>query len=329
VADYWQENLREAAIEGLEFPVEGRSVSGGHEFGRHRYQGRPGQDTEPTGRAPLVIGLEIPLFADVDPGHYPILYTQLLAILTDDTIGGRVTYVDPVFGELPAQIVTFSVDESAGRRNGAIVKVTLEERSTDALNLTAPIVVARPGSRATAEGRRLDAALPSAGVFDEHLFSAFARGGYPLTGPELALPVGGVIAGLAAQTIGAFESAAMTVDYVRAQVDAMRARCDALLSLPQLAAAEAWEVRRSIVALCDAVERAGLDAVSRYGVEGSITLSASSTTAQSIAARVYGDPTRWPDVVAANGSIRNPLRIGRGEVRVFHPRRGSSAGLRA
>ena len=121
--------------------------------------------------------------------------------------------------------------------------MSLEERSTDALNLTAPIVVARPGSRATAEGRRLDAALPSAGVFDEHLFSAFARGGYPLTGPELALPVGGVIAGLAAQTIGAFESAAMTVDYVRAQVDAMRARCDALLSLPQLAAAEAWEVQ--------------------------------------------------------------------------------------
>ncbi len=328
MSDVWS-GLRLAAIEGVEFDPASRNVQGGHEFGRHRYQGRGGQDTEPTGRSPLVISLVIELFASVDPSHYPLKYNELANVFTDDELGGQVEYIDPVFGVLPMQISTFTLDENANRRDGGVITVVLEERSTEALDLTVPIVGSRPGPRAVAAGRDLDQSLPSAGVFDETLVRAFSSSGYPLSGAEYDYPLGSVMENVARAGVDRLTLGAVSVDFARGEVDTFRARIDALLSAPELQAAEAWEQRRTLVVLADALEQTAFEAVAKNGTESTFTPSPAGTTAQAVAVQVYGDARRWPDVVAADSRTRNPLRMGSttpGAVRVFTPRTQGTRG---
>lgn len=329
MADYWA-SLRSSAIDGIEFDPKSRAVSGGHEFGRHRYQGRRGQDTEPTGGLPLTITLVIELFnTPSEPDNYPIKYNNLVNVLTDAETGGQVEYVDHLFGVLPMQVSTFSLDEAAERRNGGVITVTLEERSTDSLDLTVPIIVSRPGPRAIAAGRDIDQSLPAAGVFDEHTVAAFTSSGYPLSGLEFDYPPGELLARFAGDTVAGLTQVSASVDSVRGAADRARARVDAMLALPEIQTAEAWDTRRTLVLLSDSIEQCALEALARNGVESTIDAPPTGTTAHAIAKAVYGDPSRWLDVAASDGQIRNPLRIGSttsGPLRVFVPKSRGARG---
>jgi prophage DNA circulation protein len=95
-----------------------------------------------------------------------------------------------------------------------------------------------------------------------------------------------------------------------------------MLSLPEMQAAEAWDVRRSLVVLADAIEQTALEVLAKGGAQATCAPPAGGTTAHAIAAKIYGDASRWQDVVSVNGQIRNPLRIGSttsGPLRVFVP----------
>ncbi len=322
MADFW-EGLSLAAINGVEFDIKGRVIQGGHAFGRHHYQGRRGQDTEPTGGSPLVITIVIELFqTPAQPENYPLKYNAIANVITDVGIGGQVEYIDPLFGLLAMQVSTFTLDEQAERRNGGVITITMEERSTDALDLTVPVVGARPGPRAIATGRELDAALPSAGVFDEHMISAFSTSGYPLSGAEAAYPLGSVMQNCARDSVTRMTNTAATIDYATGEVERFRARIDAMLSLPEMLVAEAWDARRALVVLADAIEQTALEVLAKGGAQATCAPPAGGTTAHAIAAKLYGDASRWQDVVSVNGQIRNPLRIGSttsGPLRVFVP----------
>lgn len=327
MTDYWADNLRLASIHGVEVDVSSRRISGGHAFGRHMYQGRAGQDTEPTGAQPLALALTIELDRAVDESNYPSRYMALLDVLQDTELGGRIDYIDPIFGPLPMQVVNWTATEQAGRRNGAVIELSIEQRVTDTLVLSAPLSAPRGGAGATAMARQVDLRMPSRGVYDDHIAIAFATSGYPLTGDEIDLPVGAVFAGIAQTTIARFETSLATVDIVRGEVAKFRARCAAMEATPQLQHPEAVEDRLRLIALADFVSQAGYEAIAKLGIEATYQPSGSVQTAHAIAGRVYGDPMRWLDVVASNGAIRNPLRITTtsGPLRVFVPRGRSAA----
>lgn len=318
------DDLREASIDGVEFPVSARRILGGHDVGRSRPVGYAGQRTEPLGALPITVSIDVPLYASVDPSHYPGVYLALVEVLRDNERGGAVRYVDPVLGPMSAQVVSWSIDEEAKLRDGATISITLEERTDDGIDLSTRSQIVERSSAATAASLaiELDVGLADLGVLDTDVSAAFARAGYPLSGSELSADDGALLAGVVDGYIETLSEAEATIDVVRGVVDEARARVESLLSIPSVMAAEAWGTRRSLVLLYDTIAETGREVIGRFGIEVERTVDGSERTAHEIAEESLGDSSRWGEIVAANSTIRNPLRIGVGESLAVYVRPG-------
>jgi prophage DNA circulation protein len=128
MADYWSETTLTASLGYVEFPIADRQVSIGRNFARNVYPYRRGQGVEDLGRKVYAFNLTVPLFRGVDESHYPDTYLRLLSIIEDDDLRGEVEYVDPEFGPLDVKIVDYSWRTEAGRRQGGVLTIQLEER---------------------------------------------------------------------------------------------------------------------------------------------------------------------------------------------------------
>lgn len=125
--DYDADNLLEASLNYVEFPIGERSVRTGRNFARYTYPYRSGQGVEDLGRKVYIFALTIPLFRGVSEEHYPDTYQRLIAIVEDDELRGEVEYVDPEFGPVQVKITDCDWQTVAGKRNGGVLTITLEE----------------------------------------------------------------------------------------------------------------------------------------------------------------------------------------------------------
>jgi prophage DNA circulation protein len=94
-----------------------------------KYPNRDGQRSEDLGREPYVFELEIPLFADIDPSHYPTMAEQLRAILDDPEDG--LEYRDHELGTMPVSIGPWTSDIDAKMRDGVVFRIQLTEDQVD------------------------------------------------------------------------------------------------------------------------------------------------------------------------------------------------------
>lgn len=301
MAEAW-DSLQEAALDGVAFPVERISRSGGRRVGRHVYPYRPGQDVEDMGREPLKWAITIPLFTGIDPALYPARFEQLRAILDDPDGQGDVEFTDPELGPVPAKVITHDWAMDAMRRNGGVLTINLEERSS------IPFIVRQvddnPDARTTAE---VEAEfLDDFGVVSEDdIVATWEANGAPLT--EFSFTAGELFVSMVDDFFDAIESARIAADEVAAMVDRYRKRISLVLQFDAYSEAENWSVVQSMGRLADSFSLAGERAaqgaprIMDYVVPAPISHF-------EIAVQLYGDVDRAPEIITRNPQAE-PLRI--------------------
>src|SRR5687768_3286370 len=128
----WEQQLHEASLGGVAFPVASRRITGGRAYAPRKYPHRDGQDVEDTGREPYTFELEVPLFADVDAAHYPDTYEALRLVVDDEADRGELEYVDVELGPVPVKVRQWNWSQTARERDGGVFSVVLEERTHEA-----------------------------------------------------------------------------------------------------------------------------------------------------------------------------------------------------
>lgn len=311
MAEAWDEILGEATLDGVAFPLESRSISGGRDAAALVFPYQPGQDFEDTGRRAHVFKLRIPLYADVDESHYPELYERLLGICVDEDTKAEVEYQDPVLGPFRVKVLAFDIDETAMERNGATLQLTLGEQSLSVRTFTLE-QRRSPAAEAEAAGEDLDDALEEQGVSDDEVSSAIDASGHPLSGDEKSATSGTRGASLARDFVEALSEGAQLADEIAARVDQVRARVDSILALPALRTPAGWAGYAAGLRLVDACSQLATDALSRavpiveHTVRGRVDV-------YTLAVQFYGDVSRAEELLAKNPQ-RNPLFIQPGTV---------------
>jgi hypothetical protein len=164
----WEEYLSAASLGGVELPVVRRRLSGGWDGAGKELPHVNGKEFEPTGLRAEDIEIQVPLFADMESDEplYPDRYELLVSVLKDDTTKGRLVWVDPVWGEMDVQVMSYSIDENSGERDGARVSIRMTqvgfELDTADLQLSVLARNDRGGARALAS--ELDIDLADAGI---------------------------------------------------------------------------------------------------------------------------------------------------------------------
>jgi hypothetical protein len=147
MADLWEEIMQDGSLGGIVLPIARRGFVLGRAGARVRLPYQPGQAVEDTGREPFTFKLQVELFADIDPDHYPGRYEELLELLTDEDRKGEVEYVDPMLGPFDVKVWQVDGDEVSESRNGVTLNLVLEEVSLTARGFT---VEQRPSPEAEA-----------------------------------------------------------------------------------------------------------------------------------------------------------------------------------
>ncbi|MEQ8886215.1 MAG: DNA circularization N-terminal domain-containing protein, partial [Sandaracinaceae bacterium] len=198
MADLWPDILHEASLGGITFPVARRRLRGGRAFASRQYPYRDGQTVEDTGREPYAFSLDVPLFASVDPSHYPDTADALRLLLEDGEDLGEVEYVDPFLGPLRVKLAGYDEDMDAQRRDGVTVRLDLEE--IDPVEGGLFRVLANPDAESEARSAAADAddALSGAGLSEEDVSAILDAAGVPREAgaADAAASEGGAVGGL-------------------------------------------------------------------------------------------------------------------------------------
>lgn len=295
------EDLNEARLGGVVFPVGSRSISGGRAFARRRYPFRDGQATEGTGREPYKFSLGVPLFADVDPEHYPSVYEQLRAQLDDPDVSGRMEYVDPELGPINVQVVDWTWKQTAEQRDGGLFDIDLEEVSFDDAVFSTRSIDDRGAASLAAE--LVDTTLEDVGISNADVSAALADAGVPVSDGEPLLDGAPTVSLLDGFT-DTLDDGALEADALASSVDTLRIRLGAIGDLPALGTIDGWPAIQALSRLTAAVSDIAAAALAStvpvvfYAVPDSMS-------AFEIAVALYGDGARGEEVMR-----RNPSRDG-------------------
>lgn len=299
MTDLWDETLQPASFAGIEFPVASRSLGGGRALARKRYPNRPGQSVEETGREPYTFELEIPLFADVEPEHYPNTFESLRYAFDDPDTGALAEYVDPELGPLQAQVDTWTWRTAAGARNGGVLTVKLEEVSHEDFVLTTSTRDAqRSAEDAAAE---IDERIGDLGISEEDLEQSFLAGGVPLSEDEKDKLSGELWSTQVTRFVESIEDGISTAEEMAARLDGMRRRIDILVNLPGMQAPAAAFAHHAAMRLGASLVEMGDELVSRAPpLVEHIILSEQSV--YEVASQLYGSPDRAAEILQRNPS---------------------------
>lgn len=298
----WEETLHEASLGGVPFPVSDRRISGGRAYAPRKYPHRDGQDTEDTGREPYVFELVIPLFADVDPSHYPDTYASLRGIVDNEDLQGELEYVDPELGPLPIKVRQWTWSETARERDGGIFSITLEERSHEPFLFA--ILQAPPEARATAVdlGRELDA-LGTVG--EDDIRAAWAAEGADFGDYEIEPKDGELWTGLTTDFFDALEEDALAADELTERVDRFRFRGGIVLGMDELQDPEAWTGAQLLMRLLDSVSQAA-ESYAAQQPAATLWRVPQEMSAWEISLRNFATDERAEEIMRLN-PIANPL----------------------
>lgn len=286
-------------------PCSSRKVSGGRAIVARKYPNRDGQSSEDLGREPYVFDLEIPLFADVDPDHYPTMWDELRSIL--ESPPRQLEFRDHEFGTMHVSVPpgwTSTLD--ATKRDGVLVHLTLTE---DDLDIAGTFRETTTGTAPNAEsaGDELDAALEEAGVNEDELKGKLDKAGVGLKSTEQGFAAGSMWSNQGAQFTNQLRDGINTAEQIAASVDIVRGRADAVLGLPQLRSPANAGVMNAAILFADAIARLGdrASASSTVIVQQPIL---DVTNVFELSARLYGTPDRASEIIARNPLV-NPLFI--------------------
>lgn len=307
----WTDYLQEAALDGVAFPVSSRTVGYGRDGARIRLPYVDGQDVEDTGRLPRTYSLELPLFPGIE-GYddlYPGTYERLVSLAESQRSLTQIVYTDPVHGDVDVRLWSLQEITVADRRDGAMVRIELEEVTFDTTGTT---VVRSPARDGEGAARAADDAIASGDVVSEE----DVQGAMDSTGPpQTAAQRRGRIAGAPIESLWkdlstSLTSAALAADEAAAAVDTVRAKLNAIISLPGMESADGWELRGSLLRVIEASGRLAEQAVARAVPTVELTLTG-EVSVYELAAGLYRDASRVDDVLRRN-SVRDPhaIRVG-------------------
>ena len=311
MSEAWEEILQEASLGGVEFPLARRRWSGGRDGAHLTFPHAPGQAVDDTGRKARTLELEIELFADVDESHYPGKFRELISLFENDTQRGEHEYVDPILAPMDVKVWDFDIEEESERRNGAVLKVRLEEVTQD---VEATTLSPRRSSRVVASetAAELDDALAESGVTDADVDTAFEKAGAPKSGDEKAWPTGQTFTSLTSAFVGGLNAGLRSVDEVAARADVARRRVASVASLAPLRTVDGWRGYAASLQLVDSLSDLA-ETAARKAVAVIDHRLAADTSATEIALRLYKDRTRADEIVRRNPT-RNPNRYLAGTV---------------
>lgn len=298
MSDYWEDELGEAQLQDVSFPLASRAFAGGYDGARIKRPYRDGQEIDRTGRKPLVFNLVIPLFRGVDTTHYPDVYLELLDVLTADD--PPLEYTDPILGTFQVEVESFAIDEDAEKREGATVKVTLEEVTS--ADFSAIVEVRSPGRAAIAWAAELDTELAEAGVSDEVVRNAFDGAGAPV-GQQEALGSGSAFRDMASALAEGLTLGATVASEVERAVDTVRVRTMAVLGVAELATSGGFGARAAGYLMLESVAAQGERAIARSAPLIDRVLSG-AVGARELSVELYGTGDRAGEIVRRNSSRR-------------------------
>lgn len=292
----WEVIMADATLGGVTFPLAKRALGGGLDFGRIRPIGRAGQGVEPTGRHPLTFTLEIPLFNGVEQRRdlYPTVYEELIDVFTNDVAAGPVDYTDPILGSFRVTVPKWDADETAERRDGAVITCQLEEADESDDSFVVP--ARSPGREAIARAAAMDAGLAGLGANDTDVLAAIAASGYPRSGDE-RWSSGALMSGMTSGFLGDLQAGALTADQVGSRVDAYRSRIrSVVLGIEAVGTALGWDVYAAGMMLVDAAGALGERALASAAPVQLVRING-SVSAADLALRLYRDPARADDII--------------------------------
>lgn len=309
----WEDDLQEASMDGIPFPVSERSRSGTRDAARVKPPYQDGQGVEPTGLGPAVYRITIPLFPDVEGYEdlYPGTYRDLIALFKNSD---RPTfeYVDPIDGGVNVFCAEWDEAASADARDGVLLTVQLEEVTLEVdgnlvFSATSP---ASAGREAAAEA---DESMEAAGVDEETVQSSMQTEGVGLGQGDTQAAAGTTFSTLWSDFETALSEAQARADEVEGIFATYRARVRAVINRVDAVRSPAgWPLLQALLRCIDSASTASQRAVARSVPIQDYTV-AGPCTAMELAVRLYGDRTRAAEIVDLNPGV-NPLRIPTGMV---------------
>ncbi len=301
---FFDDEMPELKLGDLDnIPCASRKVSGGRAIVARKYPNRDGQSTEDLGREPYTFELEIPLFHDIDPNHYPTMWDQLRLVLDDPP--DALEFRDHELGTMQVSIASWSSDLVAEKRDGVLVHLTITEDLLDTPFQVRELVSDVPNAEGA--GADLDQALEDAGVDEDDTKAKLDKAGVGLKADEQSYTAGDMWAGQGSTFSQRFTDGVVTAALVGASIDAMRGRVDVLLGLPQLQLPQNAGAVNAAMMFASAVALAGSAALASSTpiVEEAIL---DTCSVFEVAARLYGSTDRVAELLQRNPLV-DPLFI--------------------
>lgn len=294
-------------------PCSSRKLGGGRARVANKYANRDGQATEDMGREPYTFELEIPLFAGVNPDHYPSMADALRSLLDDPP--EPLEYRDHELGTMNVSIGPYSSEMDPMKRDGVIFRFTVTE---DELDQGSAFRVLNPQPNVEAAGEALDSELEEAGVSEPNATSAMDKKGVGLKVDERGYESGTLWTSQAARVVDAINDGIATAEVISATVDTIRGRVDALLSLPEMQVAGAGSAMTAAILYLDAITQLGDRALATVAIEVEERIL-DTVSLLDVAARLYGDEQRVEELMKRNPGV-NPLFVPAGTVLIVASR---------
>lgn len=308
--DLWTTNLLPAKLgiknqpnTAIEIDIADRRVESGRQFARYRYPYRNGQGIEDIGRKIYIWTLKIPLFAGVNPAHYPGTLDSIIKLIDSDKTRGEVEYIDPEWGPFDVKIAEWTWETVPDQRNGGILTLTIEERSFDQSiedNLNKPELAKR--ALATKMAARSDYLLNVAGV----------------KLPKVSDKTDLTLTEMWQKLQDELDTQALAVDDIAARIDEVYLVGQDVYNFSAEDEIERFSLHNSITDFLGAAEDVGNDSGDTPPGEKLVTKILPDTMSMyQIAQWLYNDPVRADEIVF-NNPTSNVLAYPRGsEIKVF------------
>jgi hypothetical protein len=295
---YWAENLQQASLSYIEFPVGDRKLGTGRRKAKTQLPYRSGQLGEDLGRKVFTWTLTVPLYRGMDwptDTLYPDVYLRLLSLVTDETVRGEVEYVDPEFGPFQVSIEDYDISTPANMQDGVTLIIHLEELGLDQdlLGNLSP----------SKQGGATKALLAAQEVDQDVGFTVEAQEDKP----DVSL-------GDAWKSFQAgLDAGALAADEIAAQLDDLYLTAEKFINFSAKDEIERWSLFNSVITFLGAAEDASDASASDQGSTATLIEAQlpADMSAYDIAAYFHNDAGRAEEVVFNNPSS-NPLSYPRG-----------------
>jgi hypothetical protein len=295
---YWEENLQQASLEYVDFPVSDRKFGTGRRKASTQLPYRSGQLVEDMGRKVFTWTLTVPLYRGMDwPTEtlYPDVYLRLLSLVTDESVRGEVSYIDPEFGPFQVAILDYDISTPAEKQDGVLMTLHLEERGLDQ-DLLANLSPSK-------QGGATKALLAAQEVDQEVEFDPAPQEDKP----DVSL-------GDAWKDFqNTLDAGALAADEIAALLDDLYLTAEKFINFSLQEELERWSLFQSVIRFLGAAEDAANSSASDQGSTSALVEAVllADMSAFDIATYYHDDASRADEVVF-NNPVSNPLSYPRG-----------------